>query len=129
MRSATPPEMLFVHLGGNDFVTTPLRKLTEQAQCDMKVLAELCPQTVLIWSDVLPRIRYRGAYRNNKMKKTCKTFNSAMRAYIRRIGGKAVRHQEIKWNLPHLFRPDGVHLNDMGNDVLIGVFHNSIRCF
>ena len=52
-----------------------------------------------------------------------------MRAYIRKLGGKAIRHQEIKWNLPHLFRPDGVHLNDMGNDVLIGVFRNSIRCF
>jgi hypothetical protein len=56
-------------------------------------------QTVLIWSDVLPRIRYRGAYENNKMEKTRKTFNSAMHAYIRRIGGKAIRHQEIKWKI------------------------------
>ena len=86
MRSATPPEMLFIHLGGNDFVTTPMRKLTEQAQCDMKALAELCPHTAIIWSDVLPRIKYRGANANNKMEKICKTFNSSMRAYVRKLG-------------------------------------------
>jgi hypothetical protein len=69
MCSATPPQMLFVHLGGNDLASTPLRQLTEQAQCDMKALAELCPHTALIWSDVLPRIKYRGAHANNKMEK------------------------------------------------------------
>jgi hypothetical protein len=94
MRSATPPQMLFVHLGGNDLASTPLRQLTQQAQCNMKALSELCPQTVLIWSDVLPRIRYRGADANNKMKKTRKTFNSAMRAYIRKLGGKVIRQQK-----------------------------------
>ena len=103
MRSANPPEMLFVHLGGNDLANTPLRKLTEQAQCDMKALAEICPHTALIWSDVLPRIKYTGANANNKMEKTRKTFHSAMRAYIRKLGGKTIRHQGIKWNFPHLF--------------------------
>jgi hypothetical protein len=92
-------------------------------------LAALYPHTVLIWSDVLPTIQYRGANADNKIEKTRKTFNSSMRAFTRKCNGKTIRHPEIQWYFSHLFRPDGVQLNDVGNDVLLGVFHNSIRCF
>jgi hypothetical protein len=129
LSAAAPPSMLFVHLGGNDLSSIPLRKLTELAQYDLTALAAFCPHTVLIWSDVLPRIHYRGAHADNKMEKTRKTFNSSMRVFIKKANGKAVRNPEIQWYFAHLFRPDGVHLNDLGNDVLLGVFHNSIRCF
>ena len=117
------------HLGGNDLVSTHLGKLTKQAQSDVRALATLCPETMLIWSDVLPRIRYRGAFKHNKVEKTRKTSNSSMRAYTRKMGGKSVRHHQIQWNMNQQFRPDGVHLNDLGNDVLIGNFHDSICCF
>ena len=52
-----------------------------------------------------------------------------MRAYVRKMGGKSVRHPQIQWYMNQQFRSDGMHLNDLGNDVLIGNFHNSIRCF
>ena len=124
-----PPSMLFVHLGGNDLSSIPLRKLTEIAKYDLTALAGMCPQTVLVWSDVLPRIHYRGAHADNKMEKTRKTFNSSMRAFIKKENGKAIRHPKIQWYFPELFREDGVHLNDKGNDAFLGTFHNSIRCF
>ena len=45
-----------------------------------------------------------------------------MRAHNRKFGGKSIRHHRINWNMPHLFRNDGVHLNDLGNDIpLVGV--------
>jgi hypothetical protein len=88
--------MLLIHLGGNELVTTHLGKLTKQAQGDIRALAMLCPETVLLWSDVLPRIRYRGPTAHNKVEKTCKTFNSSMRAYVRKMGGKSVRHPQIQ---------------------------------
>ena len=105
--------------GGNYLVSTPLRKLTKQAQRDINTLAKLCHQTVLIWSDILVRVSYRNAESNSKMEKNRKTENSAMRAHTRKNGGKSIRHHGINWNMPHLFRNDGVHLNDLGNDILL----------
>ena len=75
LQKGLPPHMLLIHLGGNDLVTTHLAKLTKQAQGDVRALAMLCPDTVLIWSDVHPRIRYRGALAHNQVEKTRKTFN------------------------------------------------------
>ena len=72
LQTKPAPDMLFIHLGGNDLVTTHLGKLTKQAQGDVRTLAKLCPETILIWSDVLPRIRYRGAVRQNKVEKHAK---------------------------------------------------------
>ena len=129
LQTKPAPDMLFIHLGGNDLVTTHLGKLTKQAQGDVRTLAKLCPETMLIWSDALPRIRYRGAVTQNKVEKTRKTFNSSMRAYTRKMGGKSVRHHQIKWNIKQQFRHDGVHLNVLGNDILIKKFHDNICCF
>ena len=89
MRSVTSPEMLFVHLGGNDLVSTPVRKLTEQAQCDMKALAELCPHTALIWSDVLLRIKYRGDNANNKMEKNSQNVQFIHESLWKKTKGKS----------------------------------------
>ena len=121
--------VICIHLGGNDLVSTPLRKLTKQAQRDINTLAKLCPQTVLIWSDILARVSYRNAESNSKMEKNRKTLNSAMRAHTRNYGGKSIRHPGINWNMPHLFRNDGVHLNDLGNDILLGNLQEAIRSF
>ena len=123
------PDVMYIHLGGNDLASTPLRKLTCQAKSDMNALAKLCPLTTLIWSDILARVSYRDASNNNKMEKTRKTLNSALRAHTRKLGGKSIRHPGINWDLPHLFRNDGVHLNDRGNDMFLGNFQGSITCF
>ena len=123
------PDMICIHLGGNDLASTPLRKLTCQAKSDMNALAKLCPHTTLVWSDILARISYRNASNDNKMEKTRKTLNSALRAHTRKLGGKSIRHPGINWDLPHLFRNDGVHLNDRGNDIFLGNLQGSITCF
>ena len=41
-----------------------------------------------------------------KWKKTRKTFNSSMRAFIKKANGKAIRHPEIQWYFSELFRED-----------------------
>jgi lysophospholipase L1-like esterase len=125
------PNVICIHLGGNDLVSTPLRKLTKQAQRDINTLAKLCPQTVLFWSDILARVSYRNAESNSKMEKPRKTLNSAMRAHTRKNGVKSIRHPPagINWNMPHLCRNDGVHLNDLGNDILLENLQEGIHCF
>ena len=57
---------------GTDLVSTPFRELIEQAQCNLKAMAELCPHTVLILSDGIAKIQYRVAESNGKIEKACK---------------------------------------------------------
>jgi hypothetical protein len=89
LQTSSAPDVLCIHLGGNDLVSTPLRKLTSQAKSDINALAKLCPHTALIWSDILARVSYRNAESNSKIEKTRKTLNSTMRAHTRKLGGKA----------------------------------------
>jgi hypothetical protein len=76
--SAAAPTWICLHLGGNDLASIPLRALTAMALQDIRTLHNMVPSSVLIWSDVLPRVHYRGTSSDAKMEKTRKTFNSAM---------------------------------------------------
>jgi hypothetical protein len=69
---------------------------------DIKTLANMAPNTVLIWSDVLPRVHYRGAISDAKMEKSRKTFNSALRKGITALNGQCSKPLLIQWNIPML---------------------------
>jgi hypothetical protein len=77
------------------------------------------PETCLVWSDVLPRAVYRGARSNAKVEKARKSLNNAMKHYMPQCNGRVIHHHNIQWDAHHLFRRDGVHLNNIGNDVLL----------
>ena len=113
LRSAAAPTWICLHLGGNNLASIPLRALTAMALQDFRTLHNMLPNTLLIWSDVLPRVHYRGAQSDAKMEKARKTFNSAIKKHVSAMNGF------IQWNTPLIFRPDGVHLNNRGNDIFI----------
>jgi lysophospholipase L1-like esterase len=119
LQSAAAPTWICLHLGGNDLASIPLRALTAMALQDIKTLSNMAPNTVLIWSDVLPRVHYRGAISDAKMVKARKTFNSAIRNYITAMNGICIKHTLIQWNILMLYRPDGVHLSNRGNDIFL----------
>ena len=45
------------------------------------------------------------------------------------IGGKCIKHPGIQWYNPDIYRGDGVHMNDLGNDVLNAGFQNALIQF
>ena len=100
--------------------STPLKNLILSIQKDVKAYSNLFPETCIIWSDILPRAAYRGAISNAKVEKSRKSLNNAMKLYMPRINGEVIHHKNIQWDAHHLYRRDGVHLNDMGNDVMLG---------
>ena len=119
LRSAPAPTWICLHLGGNDLASIPLRPLTAMAVQDVRTLHKILPNTLIIWSDVLPRMHYRGAQSDAKVEKARKTFNSAIKKHVSAMNGVCIRHPLIQWNTPLIFRPDGVHLNNKGNDIFI----------
>ena len=97
-----------------------MKNLIQMIQKDVKAYSNLFPETCIIWSDILPRAAYRGAISNAKVEKSRKSLNNAMKLYMPRINGEVIHHKNIQWDAHHLYRRDGVHLNDMGNDVMLG---------
>ena len=88
-------------------------------QRDIKSYAIMFQETGIVWSDVLPRAGYRGARFNVKVENPRKSLNYAMKHYMPQFNGQVIHHHNIQWNARHLYRRDGVHLNNMGNDVLL----------
>ena len=56
-------------------------------------------------------------------------YNRKMRAFVKGIGGKCIRNPGIRWDNPKIYRKDGVHMNDLGNDVLNEGFQNALVHF
>ena len=129
LQKAPPPQWLCVLLGSNDLGSKPLHELISCAQINLNYVATVSPDTKIIWSDILPRTQYRGAPSNARMEVARKSYNKKMRRFVKDMGGKCIKHPGIQWNNPEIFRRDGVHMNDLGNDVLNAGFQDALVQF
>ena len=115
-----------LHLGGNDLASTPLRQLVNTIKKDLQALKELMPDTHIIWSDITARRTYRHAISSPMVEKARKTLNKKVHVVVCQLGGSFVRHPAIKWNAGDLYRPDGVHLSNSGNEILLRDWQNCL---
>ena len=114
-----PPGKLILHLGGNDLASTPLKEMVNDIKNDLQALKVLMPGTRIIWSDITARREYRHALSSPKIEKARKSLNYKVHVLICQMGGSFVKHPALKWDARDLYRPDGVHLSNMGNDILL----------
>lgn len=49
-----------------------------------------------------------------------KKLNSYLGRVVRNVSGAVIAHPQIAFNCPALFRPNGVHLTDVGTDFFVG---------
>lgn len=126
---AGPPSMMILHLGSNDLVDRPCAELQEAIANDIQLLHQLCPKTVLVWSDVLCRLFWFGAGNLRAVERKRARINRKGRKVVRAFGGKIIHHTEISFDCPGLFRKDGTHLSDIGNDIFITDFQSALETF
>ncbi|XP_060111014.1 uncharacterized protein LOC132583378 [Heteronotia binoei] len=60
-RAGPPPQVLMVHLGGNDLGLLKGKALVWQARDDFQCIRERWPETIIVWSAMLPRQVWRYA--------------------------------------------------------------------
>ena len=86
------------------------------------------PQTTLIWSDIIPRVHYTGVSERgqSKVDKTRRVANRYAWSQTVRRGGRALHHPGIRYTSQILFRNDGIHLSDAGNNILLADFLESM---
>ncbi|XP_065107457.1 uncharacterized protein [Paramisgurnus dabryanus] len=109
------PDLLIVHLGGNDISATAPETFIETVQKDLTSLKSIFPKCLLVWSDILARQSWRDRGDNKEMDIIRMAVNDSIHNILSKLGGSAVLHDNIKPQLG-LYRPDGVHLSGKGID-------------
>lgn len=124
-----PPHYLLVHCGGNDIgQEDKCVVLRENIKKGLEKLQNLLPNTTLIWSQVLPRLQWRGEVDHLALERARVRLNSCIATYILELGGKYIRYPELQESSPCLFR-NKVHLNSLGNSFFLHRIQQSFQDF
>ena len=106
-----------LHIGGNDIVPLGCKGWRHAfAELVLYIRARL-PRTRVIWSDMIPRLCWRGARSAVAIEHARRTLQVAARSIVYAEQGAAIRHPQIQAAL-HL-GADGVHLNDEGYTIFL----------
>ncbi|XP_066475283.1 uncharacterized protein [Tiliqua scincoides] len=124
-----PPHIIVIHLGENDLGQRTTLSLRLQACSDILHISQCFRGMVILWSDLLPRRVWRYASNVKKIELARKKVNSYVRRAVLRHGGGVISHPGISYDVPQLFRSDGVHLSVFGNDVFLRDLQQGLRKF
>ncbi|XP_077781437.1 uncharacterized protein LOC144327120, partial [Podarcis muralis] len=122
-----PPDILILQLGENDLVNRRSADLSWNIKRDLDEIAALCPGTTVFRSSFLKRIVWRGAQNCMAIEKSRKLSNRAIARWVRFMNGRVISHDHIWIGNQALYRNDGVHLSDQGNDIWLNSIISSIR--
>ncbi|CAJ0959820.1 unnamed protein product [Ranitomeya imitator] len=118
-RVASSPTVVVIHAGGNDLASFPLAELLTLMRADLDKLPGFFPVMRLVWSEMIPRLVWRGARELGAMERSRRTLNQRISRFIRFKNGVVVRHHRLEGDNSGFLLPDGVHLNDAGLDIFL----------
>ena len=127
-RTGVPDSIIF-HLGCNDLIQRS--KLGFHLM--VRDLVEFCqvalPHTIIMWSNILPRPYYEGAYEQAGMKAKLSEINRNASRQFERVWGKSIAHSAILPGMTWLFREDKLHLNEQGLEFFLSAFRSALGYF
>uniref|UniRef100_A0ABM5FLU4 1-alkyl-2-acetylglycerophosphocholine esterase n=1 Tax=Pogona vitticeps TaxID=103695 RepID=A0ABM5FLU4_9SAUR len=122
-----PPDILVIHLGGNDLAQHPGKALVLDILRDLRWLQSRYPVMRIVWSTIVPRLVWKDARvalevnmaRRNVNREVCRALCKGL--------GSVIGHHRIRFDRPELFRRDGIHLSDLGLDVFLEDIKGGLR--
>ena len=111
------PNILILHLGGNDIGQMRTLDLIFGIRDTIQILRESYPQLVIVFSEIVPRLRWLDAGVCRPFEKVRKRVNKAVEKFMVNVTGFSYRHIDLEGGLPGLYRSDGVHLSEVGLDI------------
>jgi lysophospholipase L1-like esterase len=123
------PSAIVLHAGANDVTSVTCIKLTRDIKKIVKWIAQRLPSVTIIWSHMLSRVIWRGANRIQSVEKARKRVNAAVGQIVIAAGGKVLHNPDIDFTTPGLYRTDGVHLSDIGNDIFLNDLQGGLETF
>ncbi|XP_053560850.1 uncharacterized protein LOC128651909 isoform X2 [Bombina bombina] len=114
------PQVLIVHLGGNDLGMIPQKELVRRIKRDLGNIKELHPEIKIIWSQITPRLVWRSARDYDRLEKSRKKINKIISSFVKRLGGGVVFHPDFEVDgAEEFYLKDGVHFNQFGLQLFI----------
>nr|XP_040035294.1 uncharacterized protein si:dkeyp-121d4.3 isoform X1 [Gasterosteus aculeatus aculeatus] len=112
------PDVLIMHLGGNDLSTDSPTDLLASVKKDLTSMKSIFPHCILVWSNILPRRLWRHSTDNHEVDLVRTTVNRRIQNIVLELGGASLTHENIRCGSnTGLYRADGVHLSPKGIDL------------
>nr|XP_056707608.1 tumor susceptibility gene 101 protein isoform X2 [Euleptes europaea] len=116
-RRLSDPDILVVHLGGNDLGTASDVAIINRMKKDLGHLKQIFRNSILVWSNIVPRKVWNQEVPHKVMEKSRRRVNREICFFINGIGGSVIEHNSLVPDSPGLFHLDGVLLSESGTDV------------
>lgn len=121
-----PPEIIVIHLGGNDLTSKSIYQIKNIVLREVKYLRTAFPSTIIIWVDILQRRVWPGAVNGwSSIENKRRRVNRWGRYIVRSTG----RHDIVVPDLDSatgFWREDGIHLNDVGLEFYLDYLKDSL---
>ena len=127
--NSNKPSFIILHCGGNDLGKLDLKAFRSLLPLIFKLIEEIIPGTKIIWSEILPRQNWRYSKNNKAMDIARRRMNSFGGKFAIENQGAYLRHPLLDKFCEKYFSKDGVHLNSLGNTILLNQISKGISEF
>ena len=122
-----PPYLRVIHCGGNGLGQAPVGHIQKLMKLNIEDIRNLLPMTRIVFSAILPRLKYRNELNHVKLDKARRRLNTTLSSICIKSGGGYIRYPEITEN-QELFR-DFVHLSNKGLEIMSEHMCNALLTF
>lgn len=113
------PFMIIIHVGEDDLLPGNSISLLMAMKNDLGILRRVLPNTIIVWSSLLPTHILKKGQKPEEMEKLRKHINLKMVAHCNEIGIRFLSHILITSDKTSLFLPLLNVLSDAGADLFI----------
>lgn len=125
-----PPQFFILHCSGNDIGSFEKSiELIHRICPTIRSLWIILPNTKLIWSQILPRLKWRMERNHKAINKARLRINRYIAKFIISNGGFYIRYPEIIESNVGVFDKDKVHLSQLGNDIFLYRLQQALQVF
>ncbi|XP_023593445.1 tumor susceptibility gene 101 protein isoform X1 [Trichechus manatus latirostris] len=116
-RRLPDPDVLVVHLGGNDLGVMELLDIITRIKKDLRFIKQMFKNVTIVWSNMIPRKVWYNSAKPHFMNKCVKKGNELIGSFMKFIGGSTISHASLVPESPGLFHLNGVLLSESGTDI------------
>ena len=118
------PHALVIHYGGNDIGMGSIREVLKHLIYATFIVSKMLPNSLLIYSQILPRTKWRYNSNLKAMERARKRINRGIRTYYYKSNAKVITHADLQDGHKALYADDGVHFAFLGNDIFINAIQS-----
>lgn len=127
LRLEDRPEFLVIHCGANNVGQKTTEELLELLFTTLSRICDMFPTTTIVWSSALPRLAWRFSDNVKAMNEIRGRMNREAIKFVTSRGGHYIKYPQFSQKPPTLFDPDGVHLSQLGNDILLNTIQGALQ--